>query len=126
MTYRIVNGNIVSVNPLDIGSNRTTVNRDVSKTSFSDILNSKLKKDINISKHANVRLAERNITLSDEDMGKLSDAFDKAKYKGATDSVILYKDLAFVASIKNRTIITAMPKGEQQRLSLKGLILKMH
>ena len=60
-----------------------------------------------------MRLTERNITLSDEDMGKLSDAFDKARDKGATDSVILYKDLAFVASIKNRTIITAMPKGEE-------------
>lgn len=113
MTYRIVNGNIVSVKPLDIDSSRTDVNKDASKTSFSEILNEKLNKDINISKHANVRLTERNIVLSDEDMGKLSDAFDKAENKGAKDSVILYKDLAFVASIKNRTIITAMPKGEE-------------
>lgn len=113
MTYRIVNGNIVSVKPLDIDSSRTNVNKDASKTSFSEILNEKLNKDINISKHANVRLTERNIVLSDEDMGKLSDAFDKAENKGAKDSVILYKDLAFVASIKNRTIITAMPKGEE-------------
>ena len=113
MTYRIVNGNIVSVKPLDIDSSRTNVNEDASKTSFSEILNEKLNKDINISKHANVRLTERNIVLSDEDMGKLSDAFDKAENKGAKDSVILYKDLAFVASIKNRTIITAMPKGEE-------------
>lgn len=113
MTYRIVNGNIVSVKPLDIDSSRTNVNKDASKTSFSEILNEKLNKDINISKHANVRLTERNIVLSDEDMGKLSDAFDKAENKGAKDSVILYKDLAFVASIKNRTIITAMPNGEE-------------
>lgn len=113
MTYRIVNGNIVSVKPLDIDSSRTNVNKDASKTSFSEILNKKLNKDINISKHANVRLTERNIVLSDEDMGKLSDAFDKAENKGAKDSVILYKDLAFVASIKNRTIITAMPNGEE-------------
>lgn len=113
MTYRIVNGNIVSVKPLDIDSSKANVNKDASKTSFSEILNEKLNKDINISKHANVRLTERNIVLSDEDMGKLSDAFDKAENKGAKDSVILYKDLAFVASIKNRTIITAMPKGEE-------------
>ena len=113
MTYRIVNGNIVSVKPLDIDSSRTNVNKDASKTSFSEILNKKLNKDINISKHANVRLTERNIELSDEDMGKLSDAFDKAENKGATDSVILYKDLDFIASVKNRTIITAMPKGEE-------------
>lgn len=113
MTYRIVNGNIVSVKPLDIDSSKANVNKDASKTSFSEILNEKLNKDINISKHANVRLTERNIVLSDEDMGKLSDAFDKAENKGAKDSVILYKDLAFVASIKNRTIITAMPNGEE-------------
>ena len=113
MTYRIVNGNIVSVKPLDIDSSKANVNKDASKTSFSEILNEKLNKNINISKHANVRLTERNIVLSDEDMGKLSDAFDKAEDKGAKDSVILYKDLAFVASIKNRTIITAMPKGEE-------------
>ena len=50
MTYRIVNGNIVSVKPLDIDSSKANINKDASKTSFSEILNKKLNKDINISK----------------------------------------------------------------------------
>lgn len=113
MTFRIVNGNIVSIKPLDTEKKNNISNKEVTNTSFGEVLSKTLKQDINISKHANNRLAERNIELSNEDMGKLSDAFDRAKDKGATDSVILYKDLAFIASIKNRTIITAMPQGEE-------------
>lgn len=112
MTFRIVNGNIVSIKPLN-AEKKNNISKEVNSTSFSEVLSKTLKQDINISKHANNRLAERNIELSNEDIEKLSDAFDKAKDKGATDSVILYKDLAFIASVKNRTIITAMPKGEE-------------
>lgn len=37
-----------------------------------------------------------------------------ASEKGARDSLILYKDVALVASIKNRTIITAVDRDESK------------
>ena len=36
--------------------------------------------------------------------------FDLAKEKGAKNSLIVYKDIAFVTSIENRTVITAVEK----------------
>ena len=38
----------------------------------------------------------------------LSEAMDKADAKGAKESLMLYKDIAFIASIRNRTLITAV------------------
>jgi len=35
-------------------------------------------------------------------------AVEKAKQKGVRESLILMKDMAFVVSIKNKTVITAM------------------
>ena len=70
-----------------------------------------LKKELNgltFSKHAQQRLESRNIQLSDADMEQLSHAVDKADEKGAKDSLVLLREMAFVVSVKNRTVITAM------------------
>ncbi|HTX18045.1 MAG TPA: TIGR02530 family flagellar biosynthesis protein [Bacteroidota bacterium] len=70
-----------------------------------------LKKELNglkFSKHAQQRLDSRNIQLSDADMDQLSHAVDKADEKGAKDSLVLLREMAFVVSVKNRTVVTAM------------------
>lgn len=67
---------------------------------------------VKISAHAQIRMDERQITLSGEDMEKINEAFDALGEKGARESLLLYKDSAFIASISNRTIITAMKGGE--------------
>ena len=70
-----------------------------------------LQKEINavkFSKHAQQRLEDRNIQLSDKDVQNLNAAVDKAGEKGSQDSLILLRDLAFVVSIKNRTVVTAL------------------
>jgi len=85
---------------------------------FKDVLSQTLQKaegSIKISSHAGRRLMERNISLNASDMKQLSDAMDRARAKGARDSLILYKDIAFIASIKNRTLITAVdPKNSKE------------
>jgi flagellar operon protein len=77
--------------------------------SFEDVL-SKVKssnEEVKLSKHAKARLDQRNITLSDADMRKIGNAIDKADQKGIKDALILMDNKAFVANIKNKTIITA-------------------
>jgi flagellar operon protein len=54
------------------------------------------------------RLKDRNIELNSEDLEKITNAIDKATAKGANESLLLYKDIAFIASIRNKTIITAV------------------
>ena len=67
---------------------------------------------VKISSHATDRMIQRDITLSDEDLSKINDAVNRLETKGAKESLLLYKDLAFIASIKNKTIITAMSGNE--------------
>ena len=75
--------------------------------SFESVL-SKEMNGLKFSKHAQQRLDSRNIQLSDDDMANLSSAVNKADEKGAKDSLVLLREMAFVVSVKNRTVITAM------------------
>lgn len=88
--------------------------------SFKEIFVQKIKntnENIKVSSHASRRLLERNITLNDRDLQILSKAMDKAKEKGAKESLMLYKDMAFIASIRNRTLITAMdPQNSKEKI----------
>jgi flagellar operon protein len=81
---------------------------------FQRILNESLQKDtgLKISGHAKERMEERNITLSPKDLGKLETAMDSLEKKGAKESLMIYKDYAFIASVRNRTIITSMDQSE--------------
>lgn len=77
--------------------------------SFEDVL-SKVKsssEEVKLSKHAKARLDQRNISLSEADMKKIDEAIDKADKKGIKDALIIMDNKAFVANIKNKTIITA-------------------
>ena len=75
---------------------------------FQQILNQSLS-GVKFSQHAAQRMQSRNISLDPIQMGQLQGAVDKAAQKGSRESLILMNnDLAFVVSVKNRTVITAM------------------
>lgn len=63
---------------------------------------------LKFSKHAQKRLASRNISLTSSELSSIERAVDTARAKGARDSLVLLKDLAFVVSVKNNTVITAV------------------
>lgn len=67
---------------------------------------------LKFSKHAASRLADRQITLTDSQMQRLSDGTRKAGEKGIQESLVLMDQLAFIVSIPNKTVITAMDQGE--------------
>ncbi len=71
---------------------------------------------INFSAHARQRLEDRSIVLGPDEVGRLARAVDKAAEKGCHNSLLLYGEMAFVAGVDNRTIITA----------LDGQIMKEH
>ncbi len=68
--------------------------------------------DLKFSKHAANRLVDRNITLSDNQMERLSDGARKAGEKGIQDSLVIVDELAFIVNIPNKTVITAMDQNE--------------
>lgn len=92
------------------GSRTASKNIDVSshKTSFTEVLEKELTQ-VKFSQHALQRLQTRNIKLDNSELDKLNQAVEKAAQKGAKESLILMNnDLAFVVSVKNKTVITAM------------------
>lgn len=74
-------------------------------------------KDIKISHHAQKRMEERGLHLASNDMETLETAFDELKQKGSKDSLIFYKDMALIASIDNRTIITAQKTSDMRAVT---------
>ncbi len=75
--------------------------------SFDAILQRELE-EVKFSKHAQERLHERNITLDKTDLSQLNSAISAAEKKGANDSLVLLRDMAFIVSVKNKTVVTAM------------------
>lgn len=63
---------------------------------------------LRFSAHAEKRLASRAIPFSPGELGNLSAAVDRAAAKGAREALILVGDTAFVVSVRNRTVITAI------------------
>lgn len=64
---------------------------------------------VKFSQHALQRLASRKIELDQTQLQKLQQAVGKAAQKGARESLVLMQpDLAFVVSVRNRTVITAV------------------
>jgi len=74
---------------------------------FDEILRKELN-DLKFSKHAQDRLASRNIRLSQDDISSLGAAVTRAGDKGGKDSLVLLRDMAFIVSVPNRTVVTAM------------------
>lgn len=86
-------------------------------TSFAEILQKNQQKvaekeELRFSKHANERLASRNIDLSTEQVRRLEEGTSKARAKGIQESLVMVDDLAFIVNVKNNTVITAVKDTE--------------
>ncbi len=84
---------------------------------FSELLEERIQQkpstesqSLKFSAHAQTRLESRGIDLSAEDLVKLQDAVNKARDKGSKDSLILTDKAAFIVSVKNQTVITAVDR----------------
>jgi flagellar operon protein len=60
------------------------------------------------SAHAVQRLSQRQISITAEAQQRLEGAVDRLAAKGARESVVLVDRMAFVVSVTNRTVITAV------------------
>ncbi|MCR5640400.1 MAG: flagellar protein [Lachnospiraceae bacterium] len=87
-----------------------------SQTPFSNILKNQLEvadnSNVKFSKHASMRLDDRNITLSQEQSQRLEAATAKAGEKGIQDSLVLLDSMAFIVNVPSQTVVTAMNQEE--------------
>lgn len=114
MSYRIINGQVYSIG--SIGESSSQVNTRKNKTpikegnTFKDFLDKEIenKKSYKLSKHAVERLS--SVDFNQEDFNNLRDGIRRAREKGSKNTVMVYKDMAILASIENNTIITVVEK----------------
>lgn len=65
---------------------------------------------LKFSNHAVDRMRSRGISMGPERLQKMAEAVDKAAKKGAKETLLMTDDSAFIVSVKNRTVITALDK----------------
>jgi flagellar operon protein len=79
--------------------------------SFGDVLAQQATtKPLHFSGHALQRIERRGINLDAGVLARLGDGVARAAAKGSRDSVVLVDQTAFVVSVPNRTVITAVDR----------------
>jgi flagellar operon protein len=63
---------------------------------------------VSFSQHALQRVERRGIDVSPQTLHRLANGMSRAAAKGARDSVVFVNGTAFVVSVSNRTVITAV------------------
>ena len=92
----------------NIQPNSFTGNHGANNSAFKEILNEKIQSEVVFSKHANERIKERNIELSDEVTEKLNEAAEQAKDKGLKNVLVMIDNQAFIISTMHNKVITAV------------------
>ena len=65
---------------------------------------------VQFSNHAVQRLQRRGIAVEPGTLQRLDDAVGRADAKGARDAVVFVDGTAFVVSVRNKTVITAVDR----------------
>lgn len=117
----------VRINSIQIGNTNVELGRTAQAPAapgktFGDTLQAQLlQQGVKLSGHAQKRLAERDVQLSQDDTVRLGAAVDRAQQRGADKSLVLMDDLALVVSARNRVIITALDSASAKEGVFTGI-----
>jgi flagellar operon protein len=79
--------------------------------SFKELLETKVAQNesgIKFSSHAEKRLMSRDIEFTAQHMQRLGAAVEKARAKGAQETLMVFENFSLIVSVKNNTVITAV------------------
>ncbi|MGD0196471.1 MAG: TIGR02530 family flagellar biosynthesis protein [Solirubrobacteraceae bacterium] len=82
-------------------------------SSFADVLAQKTAAP-QFSRHALARLEQRGITLDQSTVARVAAGINRAAGKGSRDSVVFVDNTAYVVSVRNNTVITAVDSGHMR------------
>jgi len=86
-----------------------------SDSSFASVLGATQSQPVRFSSHALQRVQRRGIDMSPATVARLNDGVDRAAGKGARASVVFVDSTAFVVSVPNRTVITAVDRDHMKQ-----------
>lgn len=94
---------------LPVPAGRPGRDTHASGPSFADVLRARTD-GVRFSGHALERIQRRNIPMDGPVAARLQAGVDKAAAKGVRESLVLVDDTAFVVSVRNRTVVTAVDR----------------
>jgi flagellar operon protein len=114
--------NVFFPNPVVVNPDRQPIKQqqpqrkpDGKPSAFDQVLGQKMPAEgLKFSQHAQERLRARGITMNEAEVGLLNSAVDNVAKKGGKESLIMMGDAAFVVSVKNRTVVTAMDRSQMR------------
>jgi len=88
-----------------------------SKSKFAETFRETIEKttstsNLTLSKHAQVRLQQRNISIDEQTWTTIEQKLQTAKTMGVKDSLVLFDEAALIVSVKNNVVVTAMSREE--------------
>ena len=95
--------------PLDQPVRKPAVGAPGGGPQFADVLREKTQ-GVQFSGHAIQRVQRRGIEVGEPELARLVEGVDRAAGKGARESVVFVDNTAFVVSVRNRTVITAVDR----------------
>jgi flagellar operon protein len=99
----------ITPSPLDIAAQQKPRTEPVRGPSFGDVLAEK-SAQVQFSGHALQRVRRRGIEVGQNTLERLQAGVERAAGKGARESVVFVDNTAFVVSVRNRTVITAVDR----------------
>ncbi len=111
-----VNQNIGQIKQGHHQPNVSPVKKSQQDSSFSSILTQKFGeiRGLKFSSHALKRLNDRKIPITPSELARLNNGVQQAETKGAINSLVLVDNNAYIVSIKNKTVVTAVPQAKTQ------------
>ena len=102
--------------PVGRPANSTSTTSAIGGPSFASVLGqTQSTQPVKFSSHALQRVERRGIDVSPATIGRLNEGLDRAAGKGARASVVFVDATAFVVSVPNRTVITAVDRDHMKQ-----------
>jgi flagellar operon protein len=80
-------------------------------------------RQVQFSKHAAVRLSDRNIQLTGGQLARIEEGVSRAQNKGIRDSLVLVDNIALVVNIANKVVVTALNQQDQVFTNIDGAVI---
>jgi flagellar operon protein len=114
MTDRIQIGHLYPTKPLSKPQEKNTASPNEG-ASFEQVFKTAFQtQKLKFSSHASERMKTRGIQLSSDEMDKLAGAVNDAKGKGSKASLVLLNNVAYIVSVSNNTVVTAVDSSSMQ------------
>jgi len=102
-----------SIRPSQEQGKKQPIQKPGEPSEFEQLLRQE-SKTFSLSQHAETRIKSREIPWDTHLEKRISKGIDQAESKGSREALILADDVAVIANVKSRTVVTAMERSQMK------------